>query len=282
MMRQTIQAVLLALALGASACASAPHAETAAVADSALRAPRHIALDGVYNFRDLGGYRTVDGQRVKWGVIYRSAALSRASAEDVAEIEALGVRNIYDLRSSEERTQQPTTWQGRPSPHIFAHDYSLDRSVISGVVRPGASAGAVRAAFAQSYPDMLRQTQPQQRALFEGLLAAEGPVLFHCTAGKDRTGMAAALVLSVLRVPRDVIFADYDMSNQYLAPSDPRMAALNLSPEAMHALAGVEPAYLQAAFDYIDTNYGSVDAYVERELGVTAADRRRLRQLYTE
>lgn len=281
-MRNMMKAALAAFALSLSACASTPPAPARVEADSALLAPRHIAMEGVYNFRDMGGYRTEDGRRVKWGLLYRSAELSHATANDIATIESFGVQQIFDLRSVEERQSEPTTWSGGEAPPIFASDYSIDRSAMSTAVRPGASVDELRAVFAASYPDLLQQTQAQQRALFDELLADEDAVLFHCTAGKDRTGMAAVLVLSALGVPRATIFSDYEMSNRYLAPPDPRMAAFGLSPEAIEVLSGVEVEYLQAAFDYIDHEYGSVDAYLERELGVDIADRQRLRALYTE
>ena len=142
-------------------------------------------------------------------------------------------------------------------------------------------------------------TQPRKARLgislfvfVPGLLKGDGGVVYHCSAGKDRTGVATALVLSALGVPRETILADYELSNRYFnglasaagaesRKDDPQMAAFaKLPPEVLKVFMGVDARYLQAVFDEIDAKYGSVDAYLDKELGVDAADIARLKALY--
>lgn len=283
------------LSLGACApTATAPLVPATAVAEA--RHERLLPLQGVQNARDIGGYRTVDGRTVKWDVIYRTGELSRLTPDDLAFLRGHGVRSIHDLRTVEERRAQPTAWTGPDAPRITAFDYTMDASGFAALFQGGIpSAERAREVFAGSYPEMLKMQRPQHRALFADLIKGEGPVLYHCTAGKDRTGMATALILSALGVPRETILADYELSNRYYrgqasaagadaqAQADPQMAMFMRLPEDVRAVfMGVDARYLQAVFDHIDRDYGSVEAYLDRELDVDAADIRRLRTLYTQ
>jgi protein-tyrosine phosphatase len=259
--------------------------------DSAILAPRLVPLAGVQNFRDIGGYRTVDGRRVKWGLIYRSSELSNLTPEDLSLVEGLNIETIHDLRSVEERLSEPTAWTGPDAPPIVAHDYELDLSAIGAMFRGDVTAERARDAFAALYPSMLEQQRPQETALFADLLEGDGSTLYHCTAGKDRTGLATALILSALGVPRETILYDYELSNRYynagVGSPDGSASAVNpalaqLPPEVISVFMGVEARYLREVFAHIDSRYGSVEAYLDRELGVDAADIQRLRSRYTE
>ncbi len=251
---------------------------------------RLLPLEGVQNARDIGGYRTADGRMVKWGLIYRTAELSHLTEHDKALLEARGLRSIHDLRTVEERRAQPTIWTDANAPTITAFDYSMDTLGFAALFQGGMpTADRAREVFAASYPEMLKSQRPQQRALFEELLRGEGAVLYHCSAGKDRTGMATALILSALGVPRETILTDYELSNQYYRPdaspeavaANPQAAAFMRLPADIRAVfMGVDKRYLQAVFDLIDRDYGSVEVYLDRELGVDAADIARLKALY--
>jgi protein-tyrosine phosphatase len=269
---------LTALALGA--CATTPAPSTAAAADSALHAPRLIALEGAQNFRDVGGYRTTDGRRVKWGLIFRSADLSKLTKSDLATVSGLGVHTVYDLRSTGERRSAPDAFTGRSA--TVSLDYDTNAQAIAAAMRSKPTAESLRSAFASTYPELLTTLQPEYRQLFDGLLAGQGATLYHCTAGKDRTGMATALILSALSVPRDTIYADYLLSNRYYHPAANASPVGGMSPELSAVLMGVDESYLRAAFTAIESQYGSVDAYLERALGVDKAKIARLRALYTE
>jgi protein-tyrosine phosphatase len=271
--------LVAAALLAFSACATAPSAP--AGPDSALNAPRVITLEGAQNFRDIGGYRTADGRRVKWGMIFRSAELSQLTAEDIALLNQLGVTTVYDLRSTGERRGAPTAWTGEGAPDVVALDYEQDASAIGAALRSSPTAESVRAGMAAFYPNALTMLNAEYRDMFEGLIAGEGATLYHCTAGKDRTGIATALILSALGVPRETIYADYLMSNRYYHPAaNPMMA--QLPPEVVEALMGVDESYLRATFTAIESQYGTVEAYLDTQLGVDAADIARMRALYLE
>lgn len=277
-----------ALILAAQPVQASPARQAAPAEQSAHQ--RLLPLEGVQNARDIGGYRTSDGRTVKWDVIYRTAELSHLTAQDKALLKARGVRSIHDLRSVDERRDQPTVWTGEGAPAVTAFDYSMDLSGFAALFQGDVTADRARDVFAASYPEMLKMQRPQQRALFADLLKGEGAVLYHCSAGKDRTGMATALILSALGVPRETILADYELSNQYYRPDltgaeaseNPQAAAFMRLPENVRAIfMGVDARYLEAVFDIIDRDYGSVEAYLDQELEIDAADIQRLRSLYT-
>jgi protein-tyrosine phosphatase len=279
-LKRQFRAVIVVAALALGACATAPKSTTAPVADSALRAPRLIALEGAQNFRDIGGYRTADGRRVKWGMIYRSADLSKLTAADVANLNGLGVDTVFDLRSTGERRGAPDVFAGRSA--TVSLDYDVHSQAISAALRSAPTPESLRKALAATYPELLTSLQPELRQLFDQLLEDPGPTIYHCTAGKDRTGVATALILSALGVPRETIYADYLMSNRFYHPAASATPMGGLPPELSAVLIGVDASYLQALFDSIDAQYGSVYGYLDRALGIDAAKIKRLRALYTE
>lgn len=256
-------------------------------------AERVLPLVQGSNFRDLGGYAAADGRHVKWGRIYRSGATPNLTADDVARIKALGLSEMVDLRSSDERVMAPSRIQGVP---YVAVGYSM--GAISG---PGASTSTPMAGMEAIYRNFPTLLAPQLKLLFAGLLKNDGPVVFNCSAGQDRTGFATALILSALGTPRDQIIADYHLSTAYRRPQfempkvTPEMVAANpgaaiyaayqkdpkyLTPQPLKDAQG--RAYLEFALDEVVTRWGSVEAYLGKEVGVSAADIARLRALYTE
>jgi protein-tyrosine phosphatase len=279
LMRVRVHAFISAIAVALTACAAAPVKSTAPVPDSAINAPRLITLEGAQNLRDIGGYRTVDGRRVKWGMIYRSADLSKLTASDLAALNDLNVHTVFDLRSTSERHSAPDAFTGHSA--TVSLDYSIDTHNVVAALSSAPTAESVRKAMATMYPVLLNTLQPEFRQLFTELLEGPAATLYHCTAGKDRTGLATALILSALGVPRETIYADYLMSNRFYHPANaPAMGGL--SPELAATLKAVDESYLRAAFDAIDAQYGSVDGYLDRALGVDAAKIARLRTIYTE
>jgi protein-tyrosine phosphatase len=280
-MKVQLRALIAATALALGACTTtATTQSTTGAADSALRAPRLIALEGAQNFRDIGGYRTADGRRVKWGMIYRSADLSKLTRPDLETVGGLGIQTVFDLRSTSERRSAPDAFTGR-NPTVSL-DYGTNAQAIVAALRSNPTPAAMRSALATTYPELLTMLQPEYRQLFDALLAGQGASLYHCTAGKDRTGMATALILSALGVPRETIYADYLMSNRYYHPAANATPMGGMPPELSAVLMGVDESYLHAAFDAIEKQYGSVNGYLDRALGVDAAQIKRLRALYTE
>lgn len=259
-----------------------------ATADSA----RVLALEGVRNFRDLGGYATLDGRRVRWRRLFRSASLGSLTPRDHARLDGLGLRTVFDLRATDERAKEPVRWSGGRGPRLLDHDYVLDLSALSRVLpRPDADVAAARGAFASLYAGLPSRFAAAYRALFAALLRGEAPLVFNCSAGKDRTGVGAALLLTALGVPRDTIVADYLLSNEHYRPGPEVAAAMSgrhgdwllaLRPEMLQVMLTVDAAYLDAAFVAIERAHGSTDGYLESALGLDAEARAQLRRLYTE
>jgi protein-tyrosine phosphatase len=254
-------------------------------------AERVLPLQGGNNFRDLGGYATRDGRVVSWGKLYRSGAMNGLTDSDYTYLSGLGIRVVCDFRDRNERRQSPTDWQGNPMPRRYARDYDLDTAGLLGsFAAPGLTPDRARTVFAQFYGEVPERFADHYRDMFTELLRGEAPLAFNCSAGKDRTGVAAALILSALGVPREQIIEDYLLSNQHYKP-DTRSAGGDdatsrflraLDPQVLKILMGVEAGFLEAAFKAMEEKHGSVEGYLEQRLGVDAAGRRHLASLYTE
>ena len=268
-------AAMLAVPAGAGAGAPAPVAAPAHV--------RVLPLQGGRNFRDLGGYRTADGRTVKWGLLYRSGQMHDLTPADYAYLQKLGIRTVCDFRDTRERTGEPTLWPAGTAPRIFSDDYALD---MSGMMLPGDPStwthDGIVAAMAATYPKLLDQFRGQYRRMFAELLAGNAPLAFHCTAGKDRTGVAAALLLSALGVPRATVIEDYLLSNQHMAPppAHPTGFWAKLSPEAARTFAGVDHRYIEAVFAVTDRHPGGMAGYLSDEMGLGAPEIAKLRAMY--
>lgn len=250
-------------------------------------AERLLPLRQASNFRDLGGYQAAGGKHVRWGLIYRSGGQPLLNPEDQRAIQSLKLANLIDLRSSEERVIAPTRIDGVP---YRAVGYSM--MTLMGGDAPKTSEGIYR-----TMPGMLA---PHLRLIFQDLLPRRGALAYNCSAGQDRTGFVTAMILSALGVPRDTILADYHLSTTYRRPEweMPRIdtAAQANNPVAMlfaryqqNPAAKPQPlknpdgtAFLSYAFDEIDKRWGSVDAYLEQEIGVTKGDMAALRANYLE
>jgi protein-tyrosine phosphatase len=255
-------------------------AQPLAAKDVAPVPNRMIEMDGGRNFRDVGGYRTTDGRRVRWATLYRSGSLGSLTPSGMAQLRHLNVRAIIDLRMTDERRRDPNNWLAIANPGYWTRDYRLggDSASLAQVFKDPAklTPDSVRAAMVHGYQTMPRELAPQYRELFARLLAPEdGAVVVNCTAGKDRTGIAAALVLTALGVPYKTVREDFLLSNTGLGMTSlagsisPQIAAL--PPEIAKPLLGVEGPYLDAAFDQLRRDYGSVEGYLETELGIGPA-----------
>ena len=256
-------------------------------------AERALPLQQGSNFRDLGGYPGAGGKQVRWGRIYRSGATAMLTDADLMMIKALGLADMVDLRSSEERALAPTRIAGV---HYAAVGYTMTSLTPQAAAAP--SGDERMHAVYRRMPDLLA---PQLRILFDELLAGDGAVAYNCSAGQDRTGFATAMVLSALGVSRDQIIADYHLSTTYRRPEfempriDPATAGANPA-AAMFAGYQQDPNYktprplfdsqhkalLEAALAEVETRWGSIDAYLDKELGVSPADVARLRAMYLE
>ena len=252
-------------------------------------AERLIPLEKGSNFRDIGGYPAAGGKHIRWGLVYRSGATPLLTAADVEQIRALGLHDMIDLRSSEERVIAPTKLTGI---RYTAVDYSMmsmtgeRRALTNGV---------------DLYRNFPAFFAPQLRIVFDDLLRRQTPLVYHCSAGQDRTGFTTAIILSALGVPRDTIIADYHLSTTYrrpqneLPPIDDAQARANpvagmfAAYQKSGAYSKAQPlkdasgkAFLDGAFQEIEARWGSVDTYLEREIGVGPVQRAQLRALYLE
>ncbi|MGF7149009.1 protein-tyrosine phosphatase [Sphingomonas zeicaulis] len=278
-------------ALGALALLTAGFAATLPVdaRTPVQAAPAHqrlLPLEGGQNFRDLGGYRTRGGKTVRWGVLFRSGAMNGLTANDYAYLEKIGIRTVCDFRSTAERTSAPVRWPGGQTPAVFADDYVLDMGGMDFRAAASWSAEDAKGKMAALYPHLLNQFNGQYRRMFAQLLTGNVPLAFNCSAGKDRTGVAAALILTALDVPRETVIEDYLLSNRYFDPkkieADPPSAAwTKLPPAVTKAFMGVDRSYMEAVFKAIDTHPGGAKAYLRDRLGLGDAELTQLRARYT-
>lgn len=251
-------------------------------------AERIVPLQRVPNFRDMGGYAAAEGRRVQWGKLYRSAELARMTEWDRQYARSLGIVWICDLRT-------PGEVRRYPSPRIggeLNENLSFMASADPGEMASVSSDGMTINMLADANRMMVGNTE--LAALFlRRLLDQEGaPVLFHCAAGKDRTGFVGSLILQALGVDRQDILSDYALTNRFAerlngeaggggAPAWAE-AMKHLPEEVRSALIEARPAYLQAAFDEIDRKYGGFETYWTIGLGLSLEELRRLRDFYLQ
>ncbi|MCW5746579.1 MAG: tyrosine-protein phosphatase [Alphaproteobacteria bacterium] len=238
--------------------------------------PRVIRLEGGSNFRDLGGYRAVDGRRVRHGLIYRSAHLGGLTEADRSRLAGLGVRTIVDLRGLNEAAETPHAIDGLAAEILPA---AIEPGVglrIRAALDEGRATPEVIAGFmTEHYRDYPGRAVPAFRTLFAALSSgARRPLVFHCTAGKDRTGFAAALLLTALGVPWPTVVEDYLHTNAVWTGHVGRH--MELDPPTRAALIEARADYLEAAFAALRENHGEVEAFFDRALGIDADARHRL------
>jgi protein tyrosine/serine phosphatase len=244
--------------------------------------PRIHDLSGIHNFRDYGAY-ACNGGRLKSGMLFRSAQHRDATPQDLSAVASLGLEAVIDMRGPAERAAAPC-----PRPENFAaRVIFVDEDTIGQAPHIQAASGAATAAEAHarmvaSYAAMpFRPTMVAiLRRYFEALAITPGPSLIHCMAGKDRTGIAVALLHEAMGVHRDDTVSDYMLTN-VAGRIDQRIEAgarhiraafgEDTSDEAIRVLMTVRPEYLQAAFTAIEYRYGSIFVYCRDELGVDDA-----------
>src|SRR5204862_1766575 len=227
---------------------------------------RHLNLAGASNFRDLGGYAGQDGRPLRWRQIFRSNHLGHLTADDVASVRRLGIRSAYDFRGQEERSLALCGIE-----EIEVHSLPVEPTVVAALRAIFATGKAPTPEDAlevmrESYRGYVQQNTPRFRALFAHLLQDRAPLVIHCTAGKDRTGFACALILHALGVADEVIGEDYLLTNRFYRrePS----ASTDLPDEVRQVLASVQTSFLAAAFQTIDAGYGDLDKYLQDGLGI--------------
>lgn len=238
---------------------------------------RHLGLQGASNFRDLGGYPTGDGRSTRWRHIFRSNHLGQLTTADIEIVRALGVRSAFDFRGVEERAAGVCVVN-----EITVHSLPIEPTVVASLraelARGTLTAPAALEIMRESYRNYVRHNTHSFRKLFGHLLEDRAPLVIHCTAGKDRTGFASALILHALGVPDDIIAEDYLLTNQHYRRDI--SSASDLPADVLAAIGSVEASYLAAAFDAVCRDYGDLDTYLRDGLKLGAAERSALKERY--
>lgn len=248
---------------------------------SGIISNRSIDMDNILNFRDLGGYFTIDEKQLRWGRIYRSGHLSNANLFDQEKLKRLGIKTIIDFRTEEDRKAHPY-FMNIPKIHIpiISGDiFNFKDELIANSFTRSETINYMQ----NAYKDMLENNAEKFAEMFDALLDANNyPVLITSFLGKDRVGLASALLLYALGVPEYIIEEDYLASNLYIDPKK----TINYSgtlpepvQESMTALMSANSAYLNYVFDFIKENYGSVDNYLENKVRVSKGKTIILRKL---
>ncbi len=242
-------------------------------------------IPGVTNLRDAGGHRTVDGRRVRSGVLYRSGQLDHSGDEAMAALQSLGLGVVFDLRTEVERAALPDVVPtGVEVQHLdvlagatssvatHLEDLFSDPAAAEAVLR----SGDITQHYLSTYRDLvtLESARASYRRMFAALAARNDVALFHCTAGKDRTGWAAAVLLSLLGVDDTTVTEDYLLSSAPVVasfqPYIDRFAEAGGNPDLLVPVFCVEPAYLDAARDQVHIVFGSIEGYFRDGLGLDA------------
>ncbi|MGF0175296.1 tyrosine-protein phosphatase [Streptomyces sp. Marseille-Q5077] len=250
-------------------------------------------LAGVRNFRDVGGLPTVDGRRVRHGVLFRSGHLAHATEDDAAFLDTLGLHTIFDFRNAADQKLEGADVELRGVRNVnlplsdpadgaefwkMVRDGNLDQ--LREILADGKGAGRMIA----SYRMIIKERTAEHSQVLHSLAQDSVPALMHCAAGKDRAGLSIAVTLLALGVEREAIVADYLESNAKHRRYKVRRSSSDASaysPEVMELLSPLFDAraeYLTAAFDTIDEAWGGVDTYLEQGLRLTPETRERLRE----
>ncbi len=240
---------------------------------------------GATNFRDLGGYPTIDGGITRWGKVYRSDGLQSLTDDDIDHFEQLGIKVVYDLRRDEERAglpnRVPSVGLCIMTPIIEAGVESFDR----------ASAVAQRdgeALLRGIYVNMLDHSGSVIGTMFGGLTSHTGlPAVFHCHAGKDRTGLVAALLLEALGVDRETVLDDYELTATYRLreheeSSFARLVEGGMVPEAAAGVLGAPRWAMAETLARLDERYGGIEPYLLGPAGLDDVTLERLREALVE
>ena len=261
-------------------------------------AGQSLGIASIPNLRDLGGYKAKSGAIVAKGLVYRSDQLSGISPGDMAKLANLKLKNAFDLRTAEERKKRPEELSKGVNYVVLDVLADLPKagpSQLEKLMQDPKAANAVLGGgkasqeFRKAYREFV--SLPSARKAFGKLFLAladkkDLPALFHCTTGKDRTGWAAAALLTLLGVPKDTVYADFLRSNDYIIPAYKKaidaFVAAGGDPSIPGSILGVKKEYLDAAFDEMEKKYGSIEGYFAEGLGIDATRQAAIRDLYLD
>ncbi len=255
---------------------------------------RRLFFEGAHNFRDMGGYQTDEGKQVKWGHLYRSDRLSNLTDEDLKFLNRLQLKHIIDFRSENERTAAPSRLPKESQIETVKLPVFEDGAFVDALWQAIASGQLLGRDLHDIMVEANRNFVRQHRQPFAQFLkivaqSQNTPLMFHCMAGKDRTGFGAALILTILGVGEEDVLADYLQTNIHLeANSQLKYEELTTrinsqaSYEELKPILGVHEDYLAAAFETIHTEYKSFDDYLYRGLDLEAQDIENMRRAFLD
>ena len=261
--------------------------------EAVILAERQLSLQGTPNFRDLGGYETREGRRLKWGKLYRSSKLSNLTDKDIHYVNRLGVTLICDFRQVIEQQLEPTLLGDNTLTELASlpitpgSSHNFIENLHNGIIAVDDAAGFME----QINRDFVANQMPQYAEMFRLLLVGDQQVLIHCASGKDRTGFGAALILDVLGVDEEAIVDDYLLTNKYL-PVDEEVERLSkqfidhtgarVSAEVLKPMLEVRPEYIRACFEEIRRRYEGKEHFFETALDLDEVKVRELRERYLD
>lgn len=254
---------------------------------------KEIAIRKVYNFRTVGNIKNIDGRTLKEGKLYRSGHLHTLKEKSFGELEKLGIKEVIDLRNSKEIAQKPDNLpDGVVYKNFSAFEDEGDqldqakKLVLKGKVN-GSDADKRMLGF---YKDYVTENPAIIKKIITEILESDRPVLYHCTAGKDRTGITTALILTILKFDKETIYNDYLLSNNYRKKLVDRRLKLasslhflypKMDIKVLEKLSWIETDYLDSAFNEINNKYGSTDIYIQQVLGISKNKREEYIQKFT-
>lgn len=276
------EATLAGLAPGRHYVAVAPAGGGTAV----VAAERRIPLEGAMNFRDLGGYRTADGSRTRWGRVFRSDGLHGLTEADRRELAVLGLRTVYDLRRDVERERHPSPpLDGSVRSVVLTIGEAAEQPELLDLMLAGQITEADDDFMVEVYGKIVADHAMTFGVLLSALASPDAlPALFHCTAGKDRTGVAAALLLTVLGVDESDVLDDYELSTRYrterrIAELRPGLEAAGVDVEKVRPFLSARRPVLEATLRRIHSEHGTVEAYLLEAAGMERETLEELRRL---
>ncbi|KCZ97621.1 protein tyrosine/serine phosphatase [Hyphomonas polymorpha PS728] len=252
-----------------------------------------MKLKGAQNFRDLGGYPTVCGKAVRRYQVFRAAGLNKLTLSDYRRIDRLELKSVFDLRTPEERHALPTLWGGNPVRQVGfqSGDKGNLVAMAATLTDPGLRPEAVTGFMLSLYRRLPYDHAEAYATVLRCLAKGEFPLLFHCAAGKDRTGVLAAIILSLLGVPEHLVFEDYALSARIvdyrmeLGLDDKTPSKLHgqsilreLAEEVVEPLLMSHPDYIMATFSELRGQHGSIESFVKTVYGLQESEVGALRE----
>ena len=265
-----------------------PYFNLVSGSDTTVVSNRYIDFENTVNFRDIGGLKTKDGKTVRWGKIYRSDNLSQLETNDFSKFNNMHIKTVYDLRTDHEikgkEDHLPENVQYKHTPTVEDQEGEIAKlraKVINGEITDKQATEQT----VKFYEDAVTVNVKSLSEIIRQITDSNEPVLYHCSAGKDRTGIVSALILSILNVDRKTIVDEYMLSNYYRKAKTEKMLgkaklAKIIKPKmdlkAIEVFMTVDEKFINATFNAIDKEYGGIDKFIQNQLGIDQQARKQI------